>query len=322
MLYYYTEIFSHFLIFYYICTNEKEVEMRKKRQSQHEEYKELLLPKKFESDQIMVEKFLSPILYGLNLIKLVCPMTIEKCFPALSDYSYFIGHQFEHKLFKFGRNPQLPEFLKELEDTTGFVDNSFIELIISAKRTRHDHAYHRLKRLENTISPLFESMLKMEGTFNYNTDNDEWKNVDVNVHSAIFANLCTISETAFSLNSMLTRLHEEYSRLTSIDCVKLPKDKLDCLWKKAIPHIEKPEQSKATYYHVFGTKSLPEHENPRVILWNGSSTSLREHIWLLFEGKSCKWQQLENYNIFRIKKKDGYVIPAYNSFRNYSKNKS
>ena len=86
--------------------------MRKKRQSQHEEYKELLLPEKFESDQKMVEKFLSPILYRLNLIKLVCPMTIEKFFPALSDYNYFIGHHLEHKLFKFGMNPLLPEFLK------------------------------------------------------------------------------------------------------------------------------------------------------------------------------------------------------------------
>ena len=300
---------------------KKEVEMRKKRRSRHEEYKELLLPEKFESDQKMVEKFLSPILYRLNLIKLVCPMTIEKFFPALSDYSYFIGHHLEHKLFKFGMNPLLPEFLKELEETTGFVDNSFIKLIISEKRTRYDYAYYRLKRLENTISPLFKTILVMKGSFDCDMNDDEWKNVDVNVSSAIFANLCTISEKAFSLNSMLTELHEEYSRLTSIDCLKLPKAKLDCLWEKAVPYIDNPVSSKATYYHVFGTKSLPEHENPRVILWNGSSTSLREHIWLLFEGKSCKWQQLENYNIFRIKKKDGYVIPAYNSFRNYSKNK-
>lgn len=297
--------------------------MRKKRQSQHEEYKELLLPEKFESDQKMVEKFLSPILYRLNLIKLVCPMTIEKFFPALSDYNYFIGHQFEHKLFKFGMNPQLPEFLKELEDMTGFVDNSFISSTISVKRTRYDHAYHRLKRLENTISLLFKTILAMKGSFDYDMNDDEWMNVDVNVSSAIFANLCTISEKVFSLNSMLTELHEEYSRLTSIGCLKLPKTKLDCLWEKAFPFIDNPISSKATYYHVFGTKSLPEHENPRVILWNGSIASLREHIWELFEGKSCKWQQLENYNIFRIKKKDEYVIPAYNSsFRNYSKKKN
>ena len=161
----------------------------------------------------------------------------------------------------------------------------------------------------------------MKGSFDCDMNDDEWKNVDVNVSSAIFANLCTISEKAFSLNSKLTELYEEYSRLTSIDSLKLPKAKLDCLWEEVFPHIGNPTLSKATYYHVFGTKSLPEHENPRVILWNGSVASLREHIWKLFEGKSCKWQQLENYNIFRIKKKDGYVIPAYNSFRNYSKNK-
>ena len=214
--------------------------MRKKRQSQHEEYKELLLPEKFESDQKIVEKFLSPLLYKLKLIKLVCPKTIDKCFPALSDYNEFIGHHLEHKLFKFGMNPQLPEFLKELEDTTGFVDNSFIKSIISEKRTRYDHAYYRLKRLENTISPLFESILKMEGTFNYNIAEGELKSVSVYLDSAIFANLCIISEKAFSLNSMLTRLHEEYSRLNSIKCLKHPKNKLDCLWKKAIPHIEKP----------------------------------------------------------------------------------
>ena len=153
-------------------------------------------------------------------------------------------------------------------------------------------------------------------------NDDEWKNVDVNVSSAIFANLCAISEKAFSLNSMLTELHEEYSRLTSIDCLKLPKAKLDCLWEKAVPYIDNPVSSKATYYHVFGTKSLPEHENPRVILWNGSVASLREHIWDLFDGESCRWTQLEKCNIFRIKKKDKYVVPAYNSFRNfYSKNK-
>jgi hypothetical protein len=248
-------------------------------------------------------------------------MTIEKCFPALSDYSYFIGHQFEHKLFKFGRNPQLPEFLKELEDTTGFVDNSFIKLIISEKRTRYDYAYYRLKRLENTISPLFKTILVMKGSFDCDMNDDEWKNVDVNVSSAIFANLCAISEKVFSLNSMLTELHEEYSRLTNIDCLKLPKTKLDCLWEKAFPFIDNPISSKATYYHVFGTKSLPEHENPRVILWNGSVASLREHIWDLFDGESCRWTQLEKCNIFRIKKKDKYVVPAYNSFRNYSKNK-
>ena len=214
--------------------------MRKKRQSQHEEYKELLLPEKFESDQKMVEKFLSPLLYKLKLIKLVCPMTIEKCFPALSSYNEFIGHHLEHKLFKFGMNPLLPEFLKELEDTTGFVDNSFISSTISAKRTRNDHAYHRLKRLENTISPLFKTILVMKGSFDCDMNDDEWKNVDVNVNvsSAIFANLCTISEKAFSLNSKLTELHEEYSRLTSIDCLKLPKAKLDCLWEKAVSYIE------------------------------------------------------------------------------------
>ena len=301
---------------------KKEVEMRKKRQSQHEEYKELLLPEKFESDQKMVEKFLSPLLYKLKLIKLVCPMTIEKCFPTLSSYNEFIGHHLEHKLFKFGMNPLLPEFLKELEDTTGFVDNSFISSTISAKRTRYDNAYHRLKRLENTISPLFENILKMEGTFNYNIADGELKSVSTYLDSAIFANLCIISEKAFSLNSMLTKLHEEYSRLTRIDCLKLPKDKLDCLWEKAIPFIDNPISSKATYYHVFGTKLLPEHENPRVILWNGSVASLREHIWDLFEGNRCKWKQLKNYNIFRIKKKDEYVTPEYNSsFRNYSKNK-
>ena len=295
--------------------------MGKIRKSQYEEDKEQLLPEKFESDQKMVEKFLSPILYRLNLIKLVCPMTIEKFFPALSDYNYFIGHHLEHKLFKFAMNPLLPEFLKELEDTTGFVDNSFIELIISGKRTRYDHAYYRLKRLENTISPLFENILKMEGTFNYNIADGELKSVSTNLDSAIFANLCIISEKAFSLNSMLTKLHEEYSRLTRIDCLKLPKDKLDCLWEKAIPFIENPISSKATYYHVFGTKSLPENENPRVILWNGSVASLRDHIWDLFDGESCRWTQLEKCNIFRIKKKDKYVVPAYNSFRNYSKNK-
>ena len=296
--------------------------MRKKRRSRHEEYKELLLPEKFESDQKMVEKFLSPILYRLNLIKLVCPMTIEKCFPALSSYNEFIGHHLEHKLFKFGMNPQLPEFLKELEDSIDFMDNSFIKLTISAKRTRYDHAYYRLKRLENTISPLFENILKMEGSFDCDMNDDEWKNVDVNVSSAIFANLCAISEKVFSLNSMLTELHVEYSRLTNIDCLKLPKTKLDCLWEKAFPFIDNPISSKATYYHVFGTKSLPEHENPRVILWNGSVASLREHIKELFDRESCRWTQLENYNIFRIKKKDKYVVPAYNSFRNfYSKNK-
>lgn len=295
--------------------------MNKKRKSQHEEYKELLLPEKFESDQKMVEKFLSPLLYKLKLIKLVCPMTIEKCFPALSSYNEFIGHHLEHKLFKFGMNPQVPEFLKELEDTIDFMDNSFIKLTISAKRTRYDHAYYRLKRLENTISPLFENILKMEGSFDCDMNDDEWKSVDVNVSSAIFANLCAISEKVFSLNSMLTKLHEEYSRLTNIDCLKLPKTKLDCLWEKAFPFIDNPISSKATYYHVFGTKSLPEHENPRVILWNGSVASLREHIWDLFDGESCRWTQLEKCNIFRIKKKDKYVVPAYNSFRNYSKNK-
>ena len=296
--------------------------MNKKRKSQYEEYKELLLPEKFDSDQKMVEKFLSPLLYKLKLIKLVCPMTIEKCFPALSSYNEFIGHHLEHKLFKFAMNPLLPEFLKELEDTTGFVDNSFISSTISAKRTRYDHAYHRLKRLENTISPLFKTILVMKGSFDCDMNDDEWKNVDVNVSSAIFANLCAISEKVFSLNSMLTELHEEYSRLTNIDCLKLPKTKLDCLWEKAFPFIDNPISSKATYYHVFGTKSLPEHENPRVILWNGSVASLREHIKELFDGESCRWTQLENYNIFRIKKKDKYVVPAYNSFRNfYSKNK-
>lgn len=295
--------------------------MNKKRKSQHEEYKELLLPEKFDSDQKMVEKFLSPLLYKLKLIKLVCPMTIEKCFPALSSYNEFIGHHLEHKLFKFGMNPQVPEFLKELEDTIDFMDNSFIKLTISAKRTRYDHAYYRLKRLENTISPLFENILKMEGSFDCDMNDDEWKSVDVNVSSAIFANLCAISEKVFSLNSMLTELHEEYSRLTNIDCLKLPKTKLDCLWEKAFPFIDNPISSKATYYHVFGTKSLPEHENPRVILWNGSVASLREHIWDLFDGESCRWTQLEKCNIFRIKKKDKYVVPAYNSFRNYSKNK-
>ena len=296
--------------------------MGKKRKSQYEEYKEQLLPEKFDLDQKMVEKFLSPLLYKLKLIKLVCPMTIEKCFPALSSYNEFIGHHLEHKLFKFGMNPQVPEFLKELEDTIDFMDNSFIKLTISAKRTRYDHAYYRLKRLENTISPLFENILKMEGSFDCDMYDDEWKNVDVNVSSAIFANLCAISEKVFSLNSMLTELHEEYSRLTNIDCLKLPKTKLDCLWEKAFPFIDNPISSKATYYHVFGTKSLPEHENPRVILWNGSVASLREHIWDLFDGESCRWTQLEKCNIFRIKKKDKYVVPAYNSFRNfYSKNK-
>lgn len=296
--------------------------MGKKRKSQYEEYKEQLLPEKFDSDQKMVEKFLSPLLYKLKLIKLVCPMTIEKCFPALSSYNEFIGHHLEHKLFKFGMNPQVPEFLKELEDTIDFMDNSFIKLTISAKRTRYDHAYYRLKRLENTISPLFENILKMEGSFDCDMKDDEWKNVDVNVSSAIFANLCAISEKVFSLNSMLTELHEEYSRLTNIDCLKLPKTKLDCLWEKAFPFIDNPITSKATYYHVFGTKSLPEHENPRVILWKGSVASLREHIWDLFDGESCRWTQLEKCNIFRIKKKDKYVVPAYNSFRNfYSKNK-
>ena len=315
-------MFSHYLIFSLSLHQQKKVEMRKKRKSRHEEYKELLLPEKFDSDQKMVEKFLSPLLYKLKLIKLVCPMTIEKCFPALSSYNEFIGHHLEHKLFKFGMNPQLPEFLKELEDSIDFMDNSFIKLTISAKRTRYDHAYYRLKRLENTISPLFENILKMEGSFDCDMNDDEWKNVDVNVSSAIFANLCAISEKVFSLNSMLTELHEEYSRLTNIDCLKLPKTKLDCLWEKAFPFIDNPISSKATYYHVFGTKSLPEHENPRVILWNGSVASLREHIWDLFDGESCRWTQLEKCNIFRIKKKDKYVVPAYNSFRNfYSKNK-
>lgn len=315
------KVFSHYLIFSLSLHQQKEVEMNKKRKSQHEEYKELLLPEKFDSDQKMVEKFLSPLLYKLKLIKLVCPMTIEKCFPALSSYNEFIGHHLEHKLFKFGMNPQVPEFLKELEDTIDFMDNSFIKLTISAKRTRYDHAYYRLKRLENTISPLFENILKMEGSFDCDMNDDEWKSVDVNVSSAIFANLCAISEKVFSLNSMLTELHEEYSRLTNIDCLKLPKTKLDCLWEKAFPFIDNPISSKATYYHVFGTKSLPEHENPRVILWNGSVASLREHIWDLFDGESCRWTQLEKCNIFRIKKKDKYVVPAYNSFRNYSKNK-
>lgn len=297
--------------------------MEKKRKSQYEEYKEQLLPEKFDSDQKVVEKFLSPLLYKLKLIKLVCPMTIEKCFPALYSYNEFIGHHLEHKLFKFGMNPQVPEFLKELEDTIDFMDNSFIKLTISAKRTRYDHAYYRLKRLENTISPLFENILKMEGSFDCDMNDDEWKNVDVNVSSAIFANLCAISEKVFSLNSMLTELHEEYSRLTNIDCLKLPKTKLDCLWEKAFPFIDNPISSKATYYHVFGTKSLPEHENPRVILWNGSVASLREHIWDLFDGESCRWTQLEKCNIFRIKKKDEYVTPEYkSSFRNYSKKKN
>ena len=297
--------------------------MRKKRKSRHEEYKELLLPEKFDSDQKMVEKFLSPLLYKLKLIKLVCPMTIEKCFPALSSYNEFIEHHLEHKLFKFGMNPQLPEFLKELEDSIDFMDNSFIKLTISAKRTRYDHAYYRLKRLENTISPLFKTILVMKGSFDCDMNDDEWKNVDVNVSSAIFANLCAISEKVFSLNSMLTELHEEYSRLTNIDCLKLPKTKLDCLWEKAFPFIDNPISSKATYYHVFGTKSLPEHENPRVILWNGSIASLREHIKELFDGESCRWTQLKKCNIFRIKKKDKYVVPAYNSsFRNYSKKKN
>jgi hypothetical protein len=249
-------------------------------------------------------------------------MTIEKCFPALSDYDYFIGHQFEHKLSKFKMNAQSPELLKEFEASIDFIDNSFIRSMISAKRTRYDYAYHRLKRLENTISPLFKTILVMEGAFTYNAHDDEWKNVDVDVYSAIFANLCTISEKVFSLNSMLTELHEEYSRLTNVDCLKLPKTKLDSLWEKAFPSIENPIASKATYYHVFGTKSLPEHENPRVILWNGASASLREHIKELFNGESCRWMQLEKCNIFRIKKKDKYVVPAYNSFRNfYSKNK-
>ena len=316
------KVFSHYLIFSLSLHQQKEVEMNKKRKSQHEEYKELLLPEKFDSDQKMVEKFLSPLLYKLKLIKLVCPMTIEKCFPALSSYNEFIGHHLEHKLFKFGMNPQLSEFLKELEDSIDFMDNSFIKLTISAKRTRYDHAYYRLKRLENTISPLFENILKMEGTFNYNIADGELKSVSTNLDSAIFANLCTISEKAFSLNSMLTKLHEEYSRLTRIDCLKLPKDKLDCLWEKAIPFIENPISSKATYYYVFGTKSLPENENPRVILWNGSSTSLCEHIWELFEGKSCKWKQLKYCNIFRIKKKDQYVIPAYETYRCSPKKKN
>ena len=295
--------------------------MSKKRLNPYEEYKELLLPEKFESDQVIVEKFLSPILYRLNLIKLVCPMTIDRCFPALSDYSYFIGHHLEHKLFKFSMNTLSPEFLKELEVAGELVNYTFIKSTIEANRTRYDYAYYRLKRLENTISPLFENILKMGGSFNYHIADGEMKNVSSYLDSAILSNLCAISEKAFSLNTTLTKLHEDYSRLTSIGCLKHPKDKLDCLWEKARPFIENPMPSKATYYHVFGTKSLPEHENPRVILWNGSSASLREHIWELFEGKSCKWTQLEKCNIFRIKKKDGYVIPAYNSFRNYSKNK-
>ena len=78
----------------------------------------------------------------------------------------------------------------------------------------------------------------MKGSFDCDMNDDEWKNVDVNVSSAIFANLCAISEKVFSLNSMLTELHEEYSRLTNIDCLKLPKAKLDCLWEKAVSYIE------------------------------------------------------------------------------------
>ena len=120
---------------------------------------------------------------------------------------------------------------------------------------------------------------------------------------------------------MLIRLHEEYSRLTNIGCLKFPKEKLYGLWKKAFSFIVNLISSKSTYYHVFGTKSLPEHENPRVILWNGSSASLREHIWELFEGESYRWKQLEKCNIFLIKKKDGHVIPTYNSFRNLPKKK-
>ena len=296
--------------------------MRKKRQNRYEEYKELLLPEKFESDQKIVEKFLSPILYRLNLIKLVCPMTIEKCFPALSDYDYYIGHLLEHKLFKFDKNALSPEFLKDLEDTTAFVDNSYIKAIVAAKRTRNDHAYYRLRRLENTILPLFKNVLAMEGAFTYSTNDDEWNQVDVVLNSAIYANLCEITEKSYSLNSMIMGLYEEYSRLTRIDCLKIPKVKLDDLWDKAIPYIENPVSSRTTYYYVFGDKSLPDHENPRVILWNGASASLREHIKELFDGESCRWTQLEKCNIFRIKKKDKYVVPSYNSFRNYySKNK-
>jgi hypothetical protein len=92
---------------------------------------------------------------------------------------------------------------------------------------------------------------------------------------------------------------------------------MSTLWEKCKDNIGNPNTCKKTYYHVFGDTNLPEHENPRVILWNGTPSSLREHIEDIFEGKRIKWTLLKTHNIFRIKKKDEYVIPSYNSYRNF-----
>lgn len=283
----------------------------KKRHSQYDEYTIPFDCDRFLSDRRTFEEVIKPFIISLKLIGIKCPYTIEKEFPNLSIHSCWL--QTKDELYIDGvRDLSYEEFINELDKhlPDSYKYRNTLSEIITAKREVNDHAFLRIKRLESYLLSLVNKRW-------ISIDIDESDKVDEEFVNAIFKRSIILDEFIGSLARFIKEQYDEYSRLTRIKCLELKKSRINSLWDKCKDNIGNPNICKKTYYHVFGDTNLPEHENPRVILWNGTSSALREHIEDIFQDNSIRWKQLKTHNIFRIRKKDEYVIPSYDSYRNY-----
>lgn len=283
----------------------------KKRHSQYDEYAIQFNCDSFLSDRRVFEEVIKPLIISLRLIETKCPNTIAKEFPNLSINSCWL--QAKDELYILGLlESSHEEFLYELDkhlpDSYNY-RNTLCE-IISAKREANDHAFLRIKRLETFLYSLVNKQWICISV-------DESDKVEAKLAIEIFKRSFILDEFIKSLARFIKEQYNEYSRFTRIKCLGLKKSRINALWDKCKDNIGNPNICKKTYYHVFGDTNLPEHENPRVILWNGTSSALREHIEDIFQDNSIRWKQLKIHNIFRIRKKDEYVIPSYDSYRNY-----
>ena len=283
----------------------------KERHSKYDDYHIPFDCERFLSDRRVFEEVLKPLIISLVLIRGKCPHTIQKEYPNLVFHSRWL--QTKDELYidrvRYSSNEVfINELDKHLPDSYNY--RNTLKEIISAKRESNDHAFLRIKRLESYIL----SLVSKQWIY---FDIDELDRVDKELAKALNERSIVYDEFVKSIAQFIKEQYDEYSRFTRIKCLGLKKSRMSTLWEKCKDNIGNPNTCKKTYYHVFGDTNLPEHENPRVILWNGTPSSLREHIEDIFEGKRIKWTLLKTHNIFRIKKKDEYVIPSYNSYRNF-----
>lgn len=283
----------------------------KKRHSPYDEYAIQFNCDSFLSDRRVFEEVIKPLIISLRLIETKCPNTIAKEFPNLSINSCWLQTKDElyiDGLLESSHEEFLYELDKHLPDSYNY-RNTLCE-IISAKREVNDHAFLRIKRLETFLYSLVNKQWICISV-------DESDKVEEKLAREIFKRSLILDEFIRSLARFIKEQYNEYSRFTRIKCLGLKKSRINALWEKSKGNIGNPNICKKTYYHVFGDTNLPEHENPHVILWNGTSSALREHIEEIFQNNSIKWTQLKTHNIFRIRKKGEYVVPSYNSYRNH-----